>query len=182
MCECELGLSGMLLEITKIVIALVGLCLTLRQITVAIKQHKAGLDAQRAKTLKELYDEARKDDDVAKIVSIIDWDCGKENESILSFNGKFALNPTEEFGEIEAGELERKIDRTLALFNHVCYLRSLKVLLREDMKMFEYRLKRIGQHDAIKKYLLWLKEFADAQNATMSFNYLLEYLKENCWK
>ncbi len=185
MCEYVLGLCGLLLEIAKIVIALVGLFLTLRQITVAIKQHKTGLDAQRAQTLKELYDEARKDDNIAKIVSIIDWDCGKGKDCILSYNstkGKFALKPTSEFGEIDAGELERKIDRTLALFNHVCYLFSLKVLFKEDMKMFEYRLQRIADNEAVSCYLQTLKGVADKLGVAMSFDCLFKYLEDNCWK
>lgn len=181
MCGCVSGICCYF-EIAKVAVALVALVLTLKQIKVATAEYEKGQKFQRVQLLWALYDETRKDDNVAKIVSIIDWDCGKGTQSILSFDGEFSLKATEKFGEMEAGDLERKIDAVLALFNHVCYLRSLNAITDDDMKMFEYRLKRIGQHNAIKKYLLWLKDFAGGQDATMSFDCLLEYLKHNCWK
>ena len=126
-------------------------------------------------TLYQLYDKTRNDNDIAEAISIVDWIGSKH--TLEYDNGNFIVD----HGKIDGDKFERNIDAALALLSHICYLRKNSFLSDEDMKNFDYRIRRIVDCPVICDYLYSLYHFAAAQGTTMSFIHLVDYLIEKNW-
>jgi hypothetical protein len=104
-------------------------------------------------------------------MDVIDWD-----EGIL-YNGKFSINPDypkETLKGLDADDLFKKIDKTLAHFSYICYLESNKTLTNEDMYPFEYQLRRLADNRHVSNYLFSLYHWSTYLSVKCSFEYLIQ--------
>ena len=121
--------------------------------------------------IQQLMDKTRDDKTIAEVISLIDWDR-------ISYNGNFDVHKNIQIS-FPQDELGRNVDRTLAIFSHICYLRSLKILTDNDIAIFDYRLHRIAQNKHILNYLFSLHHWSEAIGVTMSFEELSKYFLEH---
>lgn len=138
----------------------------------ALNQWKTQVKHKRDEIVKELICKVRDDEDISSIMDVIDWD-----EGIL-YNGKFSINPDypkETLKGLDADDLFKKIDKTLAHFSYICYLESNKTLTNKDMYPFEYQLRRLADNRHVSNYLFSLYHWSTYLSVKCSFEYLIQY-------
>ncbi len=138
----------------------------------ALYQWRIGIKQKRAETVEKLIKTVRDDMDIATIMDIVDWDKG------FFYNGKFRLKD-ESFRKALRGisdeELFKMIDRTLAHFSYICYLKNLNLIKSKDMRNFEYEIRRLADNVHIANYLHSLHLWSESLGVSMSFSFLLDY-------
>lgn len=144
------------LDAVGTVIAVVGAWL-------ALVQWAKGNDYKRAEQVQALITKVRDDEDIAKIMDIIDWD------KKIEYNGKFHAEGMDE------RELFIKVDKTLSHFSYICYLWKRKCLKDKDMYHFEYELRRIVDNPSMADYLHSLYHWSRSLKTKCSFEYLIDY-------
>ncbi|MBQ0054659.1 MAG: hypothetical protein KBS54_00725 [Synergistaceae bacterium] len=136
---------------------------------IAFREWKSNSKFRELDSLYNLIDKTRSDKDIADAISLVDWNgCGHE----ITYDGEFAIDGDRQRGK----EFEMKLDAALAIFSHACYLSKIAQFSDDDMKFFEYRIRRIANCTAICDYLYSLYHFSAAQGTTMSFIHLVNYL------
>ena len=71
--------------------------------------------------------------------------------------------------------LFKKIDKTLAHFSYICYLKKINILTKKDMRHFDYEIQRLADNEHIANYLHSLYHWSSDLGVTMSFSFLLDY-------
>lgn len=138
----------------------------------ALHQWRISIKQKRAETVEKLIKTVRDDRDIATIMDIVDWDDG------FYYYGKFSIEPTtlrESLTDITEEELFKMIDRTLAHFSYICYLKELHLITSKDMRNFEYEIRRLADNEHIANYLHSLHLWSNSLGVSMSFSFLLEY-------
>ena len=148
------------IEAAKVIIAVVALWFTWKQVNNIMKQREDNLKVARINAIKELYGDCN-NSDVARIISEIDW--GEIDSSI------------------KTRELEQKLNKPFALLNYVCYLYSIKVLNDMDMQIFDYQFSCIADNSRIQEYLAFLNDASEASKAQSQFSYLEDYFKNKIY-
>ena len=101
--------------------------------------------------------------------------------------GKFKYTP-----DFHSSELEKKTDKLLTQYNYFCYLRSKKVIGKDEFAIVKYHIHRAISNIHIQNYLFNIYHFAKkVQNGAdndFSFAYLIKYgvgagiIKENFYE
>ena len=128
----------------------------------ALAQWKESKRIKRAEYIKELTDKIRTDDDIVKVLGLIEYNLFLYNKD---FHG--------------GDELEHQVDKTLSFFSYICYLKKKKILSPDEFRFFDYEVTRIFQNKDIVNYLYNLYHFSQKQNRPISFCYLVEHGLEN---
>ena len=138
----------------------------------ALHQWNKNSACKRAEVVKSLIESVRGNPDISTIMDIIDW-----NED-FTYNGKFSIQKDTKrkaLMELSDDELFKKIDRTLAMFSYICYLKSIRTITKKDMCFFEYELRRLVDNPHISNYLYSLYHWSNSLGVKMSFSYLIDY-------
>lgn len=140
---------------------------------VGLRQWIKGNDYKRAEIAKGLINQIRDDKEIASIMDAIDWSNG------FIYDGKFHFISSEGFENIvDERKLFVAVDRTLAHFNYICYLRSLGIFKRKDMIIFEYAIQRIFSNEHILNYLHSLGLWSEKNSVSCSYTTLIDYGKK----
>ncbi|MBE5897898.1 MAG: hypothetical protein E7281_09100 [Lachnospiraceae bacterium] len=136
----------------------------------ALFQWKKGNDLRRAEFLRTAIEKMRDDRDIVyalyKIVYEEEW-----------YNPDLIFNHNE----------ESKFDKATIYFDYLCYLRRKKILTKDDFKIFEYEIHRMGHSKDYVDYIYNLYHFAKKNGTEPTFTNLLQYMKnhrclpENFW-
>ncbi|MBQ9886879.1 MAG: hypothetical protein IJM37_08505 [Lachnospiraceae bacterium] len=126
----------------------------------AYKQWKKDIAIKRAEYLRELYENAEKDEDLLEIRQLLQY---KEHWFDDSFFDK------------ENIDKKRKIDKTLNFYSYICYLGYKEDLDRYETSFFDYELKCAMNNEQIKAYVYNLGESSKDKNATIPFWYFYYY-------
>lgn len=138
----------------------------------ALHKWKESIITRRLDTVKELIDIIRNDKDISTIMDIIDWD------EDFEYDGKFKVinnDSRKSLEDVDDSSLFRMIDKTLAHFSYICYLKKKKSLKKSDIKIFDYQIRRLFDNRHIRNYLYSLHRWSKSLNVSMSFKYLVEY-------
>ena len=87
----------------------------------ALHQWKKSNIYKRGEIVEKLIKAVRDDEDIATIMDVVDWNDG------IEYDGKFYISQTVErsdLNQLDDEELFKKVDKTLAHFSYICYLRS----------------------------------------------------------
>lgn len=128
----------------------------------ALMQWRKNIKLKRADYIKELTETIRENKDISDVIYMLDYD-----ESWYC----------EEFHQ--CGKLERKVDKTLAYFSYILYLRNEKILSKKEFLFFKYDIERILRNEQMQDYFYNLYHFSKTQDALFSFSTLLDYAKDN---
>ena len=126
---------------------------------IQLKQTK---DINRASLVKELYLMFYNNDQIRQIFYKIEWSAYKKEESIK-------LNSNE----------EQQVDMLLSFFEVVCDMYYRKVLLKEDLRVFDYEMHRTYEHPGIQHYLAFLSKWQKERNIGESYSSYKRYCKES---
>ena len=134
-------------------------------------QWKKGNDYKRAEMAKLLINQTRDDKEIAYIIDLIDWNKG------IYYKGKFKYQKEAviKYSLTDEQQLFIAIDRTLAHFNYICYLKALHIFKRKDMALFDYLIKRIFNNIEICNYLYSLLYWTVGLNVACSYKHLICY-------
>lgn len=127
---------------------------------------------KRAEIVERLIVTVRDDEDISTILDIIDWNSG------LHYDGNFHLEGIanrKALFDISDEDLFKKIDKTLAHFSYICYLKYQRALTKKDMRNFEYEIRRLVDNENIANYLYSLHHWSKSLNVKMSFSFLIDY-------
>ncbi len=141
----------------------------------ALHQWKKSNIYKRGEIVEKLIKAVRDDEDIATIMDVVDWNDG------IEYDGKFYISQTVErsdLNQLDDEELFKKVDKTLAHFSYICYLRSQRTLTKEDMKVFAYGIKRLAVNPHIADYLYSLYHWSTSIGVQMSYIYLVDYCIE----
>lgn len=117
---------------------------------------------KRAEYVQGLREKFYDDKDVAEVIYNIDY--GKHWYD-FSFHG--------------GSEIERKVDKTLSVCDHVCYLYGNKLISRKEFEIFKYDLYRLFHSTDVVNYLYnvyhWSKDTLKVKSA---FSQLVQFGKK----
>jgi|GEM_PF-1794634 len=141
-------------NIALLIVAILGIWLTLLQIT-------EGSKTQKAAFFKDLYSTMYSDPDVREAFYQVEY-------------GKFIYNP-----KFHDSPSEKKIDRLLSFVDLVCDLYDQKIITEREMRFFKYEFARISQDPNVQGYLEFLRSFYDSVGTgTRPFPSFVSYCKK----
>jgi hypothetical protein len=117
-----------------LIVAIVGIFLTYRQIRIGYKTQKAGF-------FKEIYSTMFSDPDIRNAYYQIEY-------------GQFTYD-----SKFHGSENEKLIDRLLSFVDLVCELYNQKVITDREIGFFKYEFIRIYRNQNVQNYLKFLKTF-----------------------
>lgn len=156
---------NLILEIISLLFILAGGIFTFRQWCVSLKY-------KRIEIIKPLIEKVRENSNIATILEVIDWNNG------FFYDGRFHINWYTKCLKLQSmnnEELTTIIDNVLSIFSYVCYLRKRRILQKEDMYFFEYKISRLFNNEHIGNYLFSLYHWTSSINVKMSFFNLVQY-------
>jgi hypothetical protein len=122
------------LNIGLLAAAVAGIALTLWQVRIGVRTH-------RAQFLNDLYSKLVSDGDIGEAYYLIEY-------------GKFEYGP-----DFHGSELEPKVDRLLGFVDLVAELHLQGVISRREMAFFDYRFRRLFSDAGVRAYLTFLAAF-----------------------
>ena len=137
---------GDIINIFLLMLTVVGLVFT----AIELQQTKK---INRASLVKELYLQLYDDQELREMFFKIEW-------SDFSPSDRLKLGGTEE---------ERKADKLLSFFEVICNMYYRGVLTKEDMETFDYEMRRVYSHPAVKEYLQFLEAWQQTQSIGKSY-------------
>ncbi len=155
MIKCDSITLSDISAVITVILVFIGGCFT-------YYQWKKSNALKRAEYINDLIEKTRVDENIRTVMSKIDY--GKLRYDKDFHNG---------------GDLEKKIDLTLAYFSYICYLKKQKLITSNEFIFFHYGVSRILQNSEVKNYLYNLYHFSNKFQKPMSFQYLFDYGKEN---
>ncbi len=138
----------------------------------ALWQWYKGLVYKRAGIVNSLIKDTRENSDVSLIIDIADWDEG------FCYDGKFTIDRKicrSQLKNLSDDEFFLKIDYTLSVFSHICYLKRVHAIKRRDLACFEYELHRLTDNKHISNYLYSIYHWSKDIDVKMTFDYLVDY-------
>ena len=118
---------------------------------------------KRAEFINSLVTTLRNDEEISSIIYMFDYDSEWY---------------TREF-HYQRNKLEHDVDKTLAYFSYICYLRKNKIISKKDFIFFEYEIKRIAANYSVQAYFYNLFHFSKKNNCEFTFKYLFDYCYKN---
>lgn len=79
----------------------------------------------------------------------------------------------------KAGEIERKVDKTLLFLDNICFRKYKFSLKDDDIYAFKYNICRCLENHDLQSYLFNLYHWCKASNHEFPYKYLLRYGEEN---
>lgn len=158
----------LIVSVTSLFFVFIGGCFALWQ------WHK-GLVYRRAEIVNSLIKDTRENGDVSLILDIADWDEG------FYYDGEFVIDRNtckSQLKNISDDEFFLKIDYTLSIFSHICYLKKVHAITKRDLACFEYELHRLADNEHICNYLYSIYHWSKDINVKMTFDYLVDYCIE----
>ena len=128
----------------------------------ALIQWRKSTALKRAEYIKELTEKIRTDKDIFETIYMFDY-------GAQWYNAKFH----------QGGDIERTVDRTLAYFSYILYLKNEKLISKKEFLFFRYDIERILCNSQLQDYFYNLFHFANTQGVQFSFGILLDYAKEH---
>lgn len=114
---------------------------------------------KRAEYVQSLREKFYDDKDVSEVIYTIDYGMHWYDSS---FHG--------------GTDMERKVDKTLSVCDHICYLYVNKLISGKEFEIFEYDLYRILNNDDFVDYLYNVSYWANNElNLKSPFSQLLQY-------
>lgn len=159
-------------EFESLVISAVSLSFAFIGGLFALMQWRKSLIYKRTEIVSALIKSTRQDEAVATVMNIIDW-----NED-FTYDGKFHIcgrSTRAKLNTISDEDLFSLIDHTLSIFSYICYLKSVGTIKNEDIRFFEYEIRRLIDNKHIRDYLYSLYHWSKKLSVKMSFSYLIEY-------
>jgi hypothetical protein len=142
-----------LINVALLVVAIIGIFLTYRQIRIGYK-------TQKATFFKEIYSTMFSDPDIRNAYYQIEYD-------------EFTYD-----SEFHGSENEKLIDRLLSFVDLVCELYNQKVITEREMSFFHYEFIRIYKNKNVQAYLKFLKKFyKKVGSKTEPFHSFVTYCK-----
>jgi hypothetical protein len=120
-------------------------------------QWKKSVKIRRAEFINQILEKLRFDKDLPKTMYIIDYN---QDWYDSSFHG---------------GDFECSIDNLFSYVDYICYLKATGNISVTEFQIFKYKINRICLSSSSKKYLWNLYHFSKKNNATCSFQYLINY-------
>lgn len=155
----------LLVNIASTVFVFIGGCF-------ALLQWRKSLKYKRTEIVQALIKDTRQDKTVSMIMDIIDW-----NKDFY-YNGNFVIQKEtvrKDLKELSDDEFFNKIDHTLSIFSYICYLQYVGTIKYNDMRFFEYAIRRLVDNPHIINYLYSLYHWSKKLGVDMSFSYLINY-------
>jgi hypothetical protein len=126
----------------------------------AIIQWRKSNKIRQAEFINQLITKIRSDKDIAKTIYMIEYDK-------TWYNDKFD----------NGSEKEMEIDSLFSFLTYICYLYDTKNIHYEEFRIFEYEIKRVCSNKQTQEYLKFLYHWSKQQNASCSFQNLVDYLR-----
>mgnify|MGYP001586538931 CR=1 len=134
-----------------LIVAIIGIFFTYRQI-------KGSYKTQKATFFKELYSTMFSDKDIRDAYYQIEY-------------GKFVYDD-----DFHGSEYEKLFDRLLSFVDLVCDLYRQGIITDHEMSFFKYEFKRIYQNKNVQNYLVFLRDFYQAEvSGTEPFKSFISY-------
>lgn len=158
------------IETIALISSIVGGC-------IGLTQWKKGNDYKRAALARKLINQIRDDKEISAVVDMIDWSDG------IEYDGKFHFvnEARKESFLSDESQLFLAIDRTLAHFNYICYLKRLHIFYDQDMNLFDYTLRRLFDNEDICNYLHSLSLWSESLDVLCSYEHLIQYGKKKSY-
>ena len=163
-------------ELATIILSSISLLFVLIGGVFALLQWQQGLKYKRSDIVKPLIDNVRSNENISMVMNMIDWD------KCFNYDGEFHKelipndNPLKKYSD---EQLFNIIDETLSIFSYICYLKKVGSLKKEDMRLFNYEIRRLFDNEHICNYLYSLYHWSLSLNVEMSFSHLIEYALTN---
>lgn len=116
----------------------------------------------RANLVKELYFTLYNDTELREIFYKIEWssyDCS-------------------EWKKLDKKE-EQYVDKLLTFFDIVCNMYDRKVLMKQDIDIFSYEMRRVYEHPAIQEYLVFLSNWQIKKGLGENYISYKKYCRNN---
>lgn len=158
-------LEGLIVSIISLAFVFIGGCF-------ALYQWYKSLVYKRAEVVQKLIEGVRGNENISTIMDMIDW-----NED-FTYDGKFHIEHDTTrtiLKDISGDDLFKMIDQTLSTFSYICYLKKAHTVNRQDMKFFEYEIRRLVDNPHISNYLYSLYHWSKSLDVEMSFSYVINY-------
>ena len=126
---------------------------------IALYQWHKSMKLKRAEYVKSLLDEIKTNKDISNYL----FDYGQK------WYGRSFHN---------SGELERKIDLTLAFYSYICYLHNHRIIKQSDFNCFKYDVERIITNNQFIDYCYNLYHFSNKIKQPIFFYELFQYAKK----
>ena len=123
----------------------------------AYVQWHRSIQIRRAEFLHQLLEKIRFDDEIVKIMQIVDY------------------NPNWYDSGFHGSEIERGMDKFLSYADYVCYLRQTKNIYKEEFQIFDYQIRRICDNRSCRYYLWNLYHYSRTRKSRCSFYNLISY-------
>ena len=159
-------------EFESLIVSIVSLFFAFLGGCFALWQWYKGLVYRRAEIVNSLIKDVREDADVSLIIDIADWDEG------FYYDGKFTIDRKDCRAQLKSMSDEEfflKIDYTLSVFSHICYLKKVHAIKKRDLACFEYEIHRLTDNEEICNYLYTIYHWSKEINVKMTFDYLVDY-------
>ena len=121
-------------------------------------QWRKSVKIKRAEYLNELTEKIRTDNDISKMIYILDYD-------LMWYDDTFH----------NSGEFERQMDKTLSFFSYICYLYENNLIEKREFNFFKYEINRILVNPSTIKYFYNLFHFSKTYRTPMTFKFLFKY-------
>lgn len=163
-------IQGQFIETIALISSIVGGC-------IGLTQWKKGNDYKRAALARKLINQIRDDKEISAVVDMIDWSDG------IEYDGEFHFvnEARKESFLSDESQLFLAIDRTLAHFNYICYLKRLHIFYDQDMNLFDYTLRRLFDNEDICNYLHSLSLWSESLDVLCSYEHLIQYGKKKSY-
>lgn len=129
----------------------------------ACRQWSNANKTKRAEYINQIIEKLRFDESLAEAMYIIDYNDTWYDEDFHESNN----------------ELEYKIDKLLSYLSYICYLKKEKNIRDEEFKILKYEIERVCTSSSVQSYLWNLYHFSKTQNTECSFQYLIDYGRDN---
>ena len=123
----------------------------------AIIQWRKTNKIRRSELMMQIVEQLRYDDKTVKTIYMFDYDP-------TWYNDKF-----------HNGDNEHQVDKTLSLFNYICYLNKIRLLSGKEFSVLKYEITRTLMSPSVQGYLWNLHHFSLKFNQPSSFDFLIQY-------
>lgn len=152
-----------IIGIMSVIVSLIGVLL------VILQWHKNEIH-KRSQIIEPLIRKIREDNKIVNIIYAL------EHSTDISYKGHFYLNNKNSYlNYVDNVQLEIDIDYTLATLSYICYLYQKKILKKEDMILFEYKIMCCLKNEAIINYLEFIYALAKEFKTETTHKYLIEF-------
>lgn len=159
-------------ELETLIVSIISLAFVFIGGCFALWQWHKNLVYKRAEIVQKLIESVRGNKSISTIMDMIDW-----NED-FTYDGKFHVHKGTKrtvLKDLSDDDLFKMIDHTLSTFSYVCYLKKAHTITSQDMRFFEYEIRRLVDNPHIANYLYSLYHWSKSLEVETSFSYVIKY-------